>query len=873
MQIGKNLAGILLQFYQIDGCQNNPKGRIKMKLKKFKQRLSQALVATMLVTSTGVSSLAATQTWGGALAGKEDTDYRLVTLHLDKGEFGNPLKYVKVASTPSDATPGDATSSNAAADDFGFDIPLEYDLALDADGGELVAKEADEDFKSTTFAVDRENDFLVNSNNVRDALSGAELFYTEEERPYDGSEIVWMTEPVKDGEAVDLDQAVDLENGLNLTQLETDLYAVTFKGAKGDMSASTNASAMNLPENTDLRVRTLPEKYKAFNNELLTQLSSQAGYVNADVENSIWFDMHLLRDGEEVSADGKTVTVQMDPSNVDGKGDPGVWKDPAKTIKVLHFADEDPTKAPEDIKVERLKDKWGQYTGMIRFEVSSFSPFVIFTMDKMVKVKLNSAVGGIGIVSSYGYDYDPEADEMKNEKYTFLPVDQEVEIPAGVTLQLRYDNYSTNEYFYDLSRYQIIEDGVENTDENNQYGYTVSAEVDSVELTPVFEKKENEERDWWFRLKKTEVLNGKNSLDGKVSLRIMQDGQRVDVNAENWKLTKPENSYIKLDNELVELSADGTIRSKDVLPLGHYQFYVSCEYNGETYEGYIGTDAGVDMMFLFYAGKFDDPELVTPADYWLGESEYYEQGTLFNKIYEDTKAAGKIPEIAMYGGYTFAGWYHDNDEEMAGKKWADEEAVNGFANAYARFQDAEGNLYDPLIKLSDSSTNPEEPENPSRPGSSGGGGGGGGSSRSSANADTMSGTWQQDERGWRFQLVGGGYATNTWGRIHGNWYYFGADTYMMTGWIYVGEQWYYLSQEQGNNAGKMQTGWFFDTSYNQWFYLNASGAMQTGWQQINNVWYYLNPISDGTRGAMLSEQWVDEYYVDANGAWVPSMTR
>ncbi len=796
---------------------------------------------------------------GGALAGKEDTDYRLVTLHLDKGEFGNPLKYVKVASTPSDATPGDATSSNAAADDFGFDIPLEYDLALDADGGELVAKEANEDFKSTTFAVDRENDFLVNSNNVRGALSGAELFYTEEERPYDGSEIVWMTEPVKDGEAVDLDQAVDLENGLNLTQLETDLYAVTFKGARGDMSASTNASAMNLPENTDLRVRQLPEKYKAFNNELLTQLSSQAGYVNADVENSIWFDMHLLRDGEQVSADGKTVTVQMDPSNVDGKGDPGVWRDPAKTIKVLHFADEDPTKAPEDIKVERLKDKWGQYTGMIRFEVSSFSPFVIFTMDKTVKVKLNSAVDGAGIV--YTYDYENE-----NEKYTFLPVDQEVEIPAGVELYFSACGYDTNEYSTQLSKFQIIEDGVENTDENNRYRYTVSADVDSVELIPVFEK-DDEERDWWFRLKKTEVLNGKNSLDGKVNLRIWENDQRVDVNAENWQLKEPDKTY-KLDNDLVELSADGTIRSKDVLPLGYYRFYASCEYNGEIYEGYIIVDAGVNMPFVFYAGRFDSLELGVPAFHWLGESEYYEQGTLFNKIYEDTKAAGEIPEIAMYGGYTFAGWYH----EEAGQKWADEEAVNDFEYAYARFQDAEGNLYDPLIKLSGSSENPEEPENPSRPGSSGGGGGGG-SSRSSANADTMSGTWQQDERGWRFQLVGGGYATNAWGRIHGNWYYFGADTYMMTGWIYVGEQWYYLSQEQGDNAGKMQTGWSFDTSYNRWFYLNASGAMQTGWQQINNVWYYLNPISDGTRGAMLSEQWVDEYYVDANGAWVPSMTR
>lgn len=162
--------------------------------------------------------------------------------------------------------------------------------------------------------------------------------------------------------------------------------------------------------------------------------------------------------------------------------------------------------------------------------------------------------------------------------------------------------------------------------------------------------------------------------------------------------------------------------------------------------------------------------------------------------------------------------------------------------------------------------------NPARP-SGGSGGGGGGSSRSSAAADTMSGNWQQDERGWRFQLTSGEYAANSWGRIHGNWYYFGEDTYMMTGWVTVDGQWYYLSQEQGDNAGKMQTGWIFDTAYNRWFYLNASGAMQTGWQQINNVWYYLNPVADGTGGAMLTEQWIGDYYVGADGAWAESMTR
>ena len=122
-------------------------------------------------------------------------------------------------------------------------------------------------------------------------------------------------------------------------------------------------------------------------------------------------------------------------------------------------------------------------------------------------------------------------------------------------------------------------------------------------------------------------------------------------------------------------------------------------------------------------------------------------------------------------------------------------------------------------------------------------------------------------------MVGGGYATNTWGRINGSWYYFGADTYMMTGWIFVGEQWYYLNPEKGDHEGKMKTGWIFDPGYGKWFYMNPSGAMQSGWQKIGNVWYYLNPVSDGTKGVMLADQWIGDYYVDANGAWVETMTR
>ena len=67
----------------------------------------------------------------------------------------------------------------------------------------------------------------------------------------------------------------------------------------------------------------------------------------------------------------------------------------------------------------------------------------------------------------------------------------------------------------------------------------------------------------------------------------------------------------------------------------------------------------------------------------------------------------------------------------------------------------------------------------------------------------------------------------------------------------------------------MLTGWYYDKELQHWFYMNESGEMLTGWQLIDGVWYYLNPISDGTKGAKLTNQWIGEYFVDANGAWVP----
>lgn len=105
----------------------------------------------------------------------------------------------------------------------------------------------------------------------------------------------------------------------------------------------------------------------------------------------------------------------------------------------------------------------------------------------------------------------------------------------------------------------------------------------------------------------------------------------------------------------------------------------------------------------------------------------------------------------------------------------------------------------------------------------------------------LNGTWVRTEDGiWKFRLTDRSYAKNRWGLINGLWYYFDAD-------------------------GHMLTGWYYDLYYQKWFYLDASGAMVVGWRQIDGKWYYFNPVSNGQRGAMLTDAWIDGWYVDRNG--------
>ena len=77
-----------------------------------------------------------------------------------------------------------------------------------------------------------------------------------------------------------------------------------------------------------------------------------------------------------------------------------------------------------------------------------------------------------------------------------------------------------------------------------------------------------------------------------------------------------------------------------------------------------------------------------------------------------------------------------------------------------------------------------------------------------------------------------------------------------SGWSNENSKWYYIKED-----GQMQTGWLKDN--NKWYYLNADGSMKTGWLLDNNQYYYLKD-----NGEMAQNEYIDGYYLGANGSWV-----
>ena len=119
------------------------------------------------------------------------------------------------------------------------------------------------------------------------------------------------------------------------------------------------------------------------------------------------------------------------------------------------------------------------------------------------------------------------------------------------------------------------------------------------------------------------------------------------------------------------------------------------------------------------------------------------------------------------------------------------------------------------------------------------------------------GKWEFTGEHWKWKEGNGKYATSTWKSIDGVWYYFDANSNMITGWQQIGGIWYYM-----NSSGAMTTGW--QKIGGTWYYMNSSGAMQTGWQFIGGTWYYMN----GSGAMQTGWQTIGNqtYYLNESGA-------
>ena len=95
------------------------------------------------------------------------------------------------------------------------------------------------------------------------------------------------------------------------------------------------------------------------------------------------------------------------------------------------------------------------------------------------------------------------------------------------------------------------------------------------------------------------------------------------------------------------------------------------------------------------------------------------------------------------------------------------------------------------------------------------------------------------------------------------------DSRILTGgtWHQFGENWTYTFA----NGREARSEWVYAFYLNRtdWYRFGADGIMLTGWYEENGKRYYLNPVSDGTKGRMYrNEQTPDGYFVGEDGVWV-----
>ena len=133
-------------------------------------------------------------------------------------------------------------------------------------------------------------------------------------------------------------------------------------------------------------------------------------------------------------------------------------------------------------------------------------------------------------------------------------------------------------------------------------------------------------------------------------------------------------------------------------------------------------------------------------------------------------------------------------------------------------------------------------------------------------------------RSWFYIKADANYAENEWLKQGDDYFYLKSGGYMAKSeWIEDKGVLYYLDQDGkmkrnawlgasyvGATGAKVIEDWVYDSQYDAWFYIKADGQhAEKEWLQIKGKDYYFK-----SGGYLLTSQWIDQAYVNANGAKV-----
>ena len=123
--------------------------------------------------------------------------------------------------------------------------------------------------------------------------------------------------------------------------------------------------------------------------------------------------------------------------------------------------------------------------------------------------------------------------------------------------------------------------------------------------------------------------------------------------------------------------------------------------------------------------------------------------------------------------------------------------------------------------------------------------------------------WNSDSTGWWYE-ENGWYPVGQWYQIGGYWYYFTASGYMDYSeyrdgcWLNSDGTW--NTAYSGGHWASDSTGWWY-TDNSGWYPVST-------WLWIDGSCYYFK-----ASGYMATDEWIDGYYLDKSGAWIPGKVK